>query len=800
MTFLNAALAFGSIACAIPLIIHLLNRSRFRVIQWGAMHLLETAIRVNRKRIRLEQWILLFMRMAILALLALCMAGPVVTGWRALTGDAKTSLVVLFDNSYSMEAGRDETTNRARAVEQVREVVSHLPAGSDLAFVPMAGGSLTGSNMSTTDLRRAVDDLTLLAKGFGRADAGRSLERVAKLLEGMQHAKRDLIIVSDFQKSDWTGDAVAARERALQLIATQPLHPSVTLMHAGVQVTDNVCVQALQITPPVVGIRQEVQIRANLRNYGNASYPALRVYLRVDGRDGDSVQIDLGPGEDQQVLFRHTFDKAGSHFIEVSADADPLDTDNRSLGALMVWDGVPVLLINGEPSDEPLRGETDFLEVALTPFVSARTQNGSTPSLTLPTPRGGGKPGPDGRDREEMRLMDLIQTTAITPDRLTPHALADKRVLVLANVSRLSQEQLDAVQQFVWDGNALAIFPGGKVDTEWYNGQMRGEGAALLPLPFAELRRSGRGELSRSDPPEHRAPRSIPVIPTAFSPNRDPGTHSGGTAIAPQYFDHPALAMFNDSRNGTLADAKIDAWYRLGQPEQAEFSGTVLARLETGDPLLVEKPFGRGRVLECATACDDAWSNLPARPFYVPLMQRLIAYLVASVEPPCNVAVGETITARLPDAKVGTEVRVTTPDGASVMSSAGRRAKATAAEHDHIADVAFSGSIVEYTNTNREGLYTIERPGADPLHFVASSSREESDLTQLADDQLQELGNAMGASVVSSAQQYLEVDSTRRYGREIWRQLYWAMLGLACGEVLLQQMFARWKAWRSIGF
>ena len=87
MTLLNGILALGAVAAAIPLLIHLLNRSRFRTVPWGAMHLLESVIRTNNRRIRLEQLLLLLVRCAIPAVLALCLARPVLTGWRALPGE-----------------------------------------------------------------------------------------------------------------------------------------------------------------------------------------------------------------------------------------------------------------------------------------------------------------------------------------------------------------------------------------------------------------------------------------------------------------------------------------------------------------------------------------------------------------------------------------------------------------------------------------------------------------------------------------------------------------------------------------
>ena len=89
-----------------PIIIHLFHKSRFQVVKWGAMHLLEAVIRTNQRRIRIEQLILLAHPRAIPVLLALAMARPVWKGAQKLLGDAKTSTVVLLDNSYSMEAGR----------------------------------------------------------------------------------------------------------------------------------------------------------------------------------------------------------------------------------------------------------------------------------------------------------------------------------------------------------------------------------------------------------------------------------------------------------------------------------------------------------------------------------------------------------------------------------------------------------------------------------------------------------------------------------------------------------------------
>ena len=62
MTFLNGLLAFGALAFTVPLAIHLLFRSRFRTLDWGAMHLLDSVVRINRRRIQLLHLLLLYRR------------------------------------------------------------------------------------------------------------------------------------------------------------------------------------------------------------------------------------------------------------------------------------------------------------------------------------------------------------------------------------------------------------------------------------------------------------------------------------------------------------------------------------------------------------------------------------------------------------------------------------------------------------------------------------------------------------------------------------------------------------------
>ncbi len=108
--------------------------------------------------------------------------------------------------------------------------------------------------------------------------------------------------------------------------------------------------------------------------------------------------------------------------VEVSADADSLKADNVFRASLPVWDSVPVLVVNGDPSPEPLKGETDYLQIALQPYREGKAGEG---------------------------LVDLLEARVVEVDGFHAQAIGDARVVVLANVPKLKLSQLMVTSAWV---------------------------------------------------------------------------------------------------------------------------------------------------------------------------------------------------------------------------------------------------------------------------------------------------------------------------------------------------------------
>ncbi len=748
MTFLNFALAFGAAAFVIPLVIHILNRSRFRTVEWGAMHLLESVIKVNHKRFQLDQLLLLLVRCAIPVLLALCLARPVLTGSRLLEGDAPVSMVMLLDTSYSMDAS-DSTGSRFKsAVEAACQIIAATTNGSEVAVILTGGKPTPLFDQPVFDSEAVIRRLRQVQSGYGASNMPEALNEAMAMLSGMSNARRELIVLSDFQAADWGDSGLITANAIRQQVDAMSIKPELTLYQIGSQVQGNVSVDSLEIPQRALGVDQQLAVRANIHNHGTSEVRNARVILRIDGAEASVSQISLAARGTTQTLFPCTFKTSGSHIIEVQVVVDdPLKTDNTFAAAVTVWESIKVVLVDGDPSSQPLKGETDFLSIALTPYTFGR-----------------------------VKLSDLVETQTIEAKEINEELLKTARVIVLANVSKLDDETLELMTNFVNEGGALFVTSGNRIDLTWYRERMYAQGTGLLPLPYGAT--VGQSEEVSN-----------------------PSSEGKSSRIVAQHFSHPAMEFFNEAANGDLSKAEIRRWSQMKQTDELPIveSGTtatdpeetqpaepqqhvvVLARLETGDPLLVERRFGDGVVMQMATACDADWSDLPLRPFYVPLMQQIVTTMASQIAPPRNIQTGEPVVALFSnDSQDGqthaAALSVTTPDGA--QQSITPESQGTL-------------QLARFDETQRPGVYSMVLPSTETIYFVAATSRNESDLSMLSKDKLLSLSKDMAATIISTPAQYLEQDRLRRHGREIWKFVLMGLLALMFLELVLQQRFSR---------
>src|SRR5437762_648695 len=139
----------GAGAISVPIIIHLLNRRRFKVVTWAAMRFLLAAQKQNTRRMRLEQLILLIVRTVLIALIVLAMASvmpwaenvwaviwPEGSGIHAARG-GRTHHILVLDGSLSMNLASDGKSLFDRARQMAMDRVKEAPAGDGFSVLLM---------------------------------------------------------------------------------------------------------------------------------------------------------------------------------------------------------------------------------------------------------------------------------------------------------------------------------------------------------------------------------------------------------------------------------------------------------------------------------------------------------------------------------------------------------------------------------------------------------------------------------------------------------------------------------------
>ena len=131
--FLNPWMLLGLAGVLLPVMAHLLSRKRYDIVEWGAMQFLELDPSARRK-LRLEELLLLAVRMGLVALLAIALARPWLSGaWLGRLGSTQSRDVVLvIDGSYSMGWEGRAVTPHVNAVRLARQFVDELRPGDSI--------------------------------------------------------------------------------------------------------------------------------------------------------------------------------------------------------------------------------------------------------------------------------------------------------------------------------------------------------------------------------------------------------------------------------------------------------------------------------------------------------------------------------------------------------------------------------------------------------------------------------------------------------------------------------------------
>ena len=199
MSFLQQAMLWGLFAVSIPVIIHLLNRRRFRTVEWGAMQFLLKATKESRGKKRLKHFLILLMRSLAIAALVFAIARPLVGGFFGWGSGKVETVILILDRSASMErAEKDITLSKRRAVlSQVVDAMEELD-GARLVLIHSAT-----ENWEEVSSPEVLPELSFTAPTDASADIPGMLARALDYIKEAKPGRTEIWVASDLQKKDW---------------------------------------------------------------------------------------------------------------------------------------------------------------------------------------------------------------------------------------------------------------------------------------------------------------------------------------------------------------------------------------------------------------------------------------------------------------------------------------------------------------------------------------------------------------------------------------------------------------------
>lgn len=593
------------LAAVIPIIIHLWSKRRYRETSWAAMEFLLRAMKKNARRIRLEQLLLLAMRVAILVLLALalaepgCSTAPLVGG--SLVGGGQTHTVLVLDGSYSMEHRREEQSRFEAAKNMAVELVEQSRQGDGFTLVLMAEPPRVVIPEPAFDPQDVIAEISALRPLHGGANLPASLGEVEKILEAAAQdhprlTQNKVCFFTDLGETTWeAASAEAFRQRIGQLSERAAL----ALIDLGEPGAQNLAVTRLEPQESLATIAREMTFLAEVRNFGGQTVHGQRVEFFVDRRRVGETSLDVEAGGAATVSFAHRFETPGEHLVEAQLLDDPLPVDNHRWLSVPVRESIRVLCVQGKP------GAAEHVAYALAPTRS---------------------------DRPRVRTEVVVESLLLELDLNTYDAI------FLCNVGRFGRDEANVLHQYLAGGGGLVIFLGDQVQAENYNQTL---GAA----PDRRILPARLGEAVVSQP----APVAIDPLRYAHPIVQPFEGHTQAGLITTPVWKYFRLAPFDPQRaRAALAVAGGDP---LILEEAIGRGRSILVATAASNESLHRGPDG-----------TIPWSTMALWPSFPPLVQEMLALAVSGRHENRNVTVGEELTAAAPPAASSQSLTLVGPD------------------------------------------------------------------------------------------------------------------------------------------
>jgi hypothetical protein len=348
MAFLNPIFLIGAIAAGVPVLVHLVRRTRAPRVQFPSLMFLRKIEQKTIRRRKLRNLLLLAMRCAALLLLALAFARPYFTGSSPVSASSEhASTVILIDGSYSMRYG--DVFTRARA--SARNTISDAASDEQIAIVLFSKSYQVLMSLKS-DHAEANSVVSAMQPGLDATDYLQAIQAADAILKDASRGRHRIVLISDFQDSGWNRAAPPVK-----LGADVKLFP----IDVSESKISNVAVTQVTADPVVYAQKYAGKIVARVNNFGSDEIDSA-IELKLNDLPVERRPLKLEAGGVASVEFTGFNVPDGSNRATVEINADRFTLDNKFFFTIRRDNQTRVLAIDTASRG---RSESFFLQQSL---------------------------------------------------------------------------------------------------------------------------------------------------------------------------------------------------------------------------------------------------------------------------------------------------------------------------------------------------------------------------------------------------------------------------------------------------
>lgn len=438
MTFLNPAILWGLLAVSIPIIIHIFNLKKTKKIEFSTLMFLKEIQQSKYKKIKLKQLLILLCRIAMIILLVMAFARPFETGYLGADGKARSSVLLILDNSFSMQSREQNGQEFEIAKSKLMETVNLLDEDDEIFFTATSEidkpnsfnlykdtGVLKDSVISTkiSDVTRYLNEVIVYAK---------------RILTASSNPYKEIFLFTDGQK------------KFIEGTSSIPVNPDldeftkVNIILTGERRGNNISLDTINTITKIFERNRNVKLKCTVNNRNNFNVSNKSIIINfAGGRYRDEKVIDIPANSSLEVEFNFTPEVTGyaGGYIEIiqsEISDDEIVNDNKRYFNFYIPPKLKLLLASNFPDD------LEYIKLAL-----SSSEEMMRDSLN-----------------NKVNYFEIKQTGA---GSITDEDLSTYDCLVLAGYPSFTSADADKIYDYVQSGGGAVIYPGSGINIENYN-------------------------------------------------------------------------------------------------------------------------------------------------------------------------------------------------------------------------------------------------------------------------------------------------------------------------------------------